>query len=462
MLDLLGLSPEETKILRLALIIVAYLLLTWGVYLWLRRFLHAWVKLTATPLDNQILASTKHSLLPLMALGVVYLLFSFAPVPLEFAHSGKRITLALMTIVVFIFGTRFFLLLLEWLGERYGVAQTLVRAGHSPIWAIVSVMLLYILLVYFLGLSESTEIVLRPIMRATLILLFAWFLTRGVTLAAHVVWTSYGKRLERIDPARARSFETLVGIAQYVVSFTVMLIASGAALSQFTFFQALAGSLLASAGIAGLVIGLAAQRTLGNLFAGIQLAFAQPVRIGDAVVFEGEWGVIEEISLSYVIIRVWDLRRLVIPITYFLDRPIQNWTRTSPELLGTVYVYTDYQVDVEAVRQELGNILQSTPLWDKKAPPILQVTDCKQGSVELRALCSAANASAAWDLWCFVREKLLTYIQQLENGRFLPRTRVELDRSVIENLSHREVSRDHPSAFSEQTSDGSPVVPATS
>lgn len=212
-----------------------------------------------------------------------------------------------------------------------------------------------------------------------------------------------------------------------------MLLATVAVLSQFEFFDTLARSLLASAGIAGLVLGLAAQRTLGNAFAGVQLALTQPVSLGDSVVFDGEWGWIEEISLTYVVIRIWDLRRLVVPITYLLDRPIQNWTKTSPDLIGTVYIYTDYRIDVEAVRQELGRILETTNLWNRKVPPVLQTTECRHDTVELRALCSASSAPVAWDLRCLVRERLLTYIQQMDNGRFLPRTRVEFERQAIES-----------------------------
>ncbi|MFQ5850273.1 MAG: mechanosensitive ion channel family protein [Candidatus Binatia bacterium] len=433
MAEFFGLGPEEQKLLVMILAAPVSLLVTLGIYLWVRRLLRAWAKRTATPVDDQIVALTEHSLLPIMVLGVVYLLFSFIPLPMGFADIGKKVSLASMIVLALVLGARVSFLFLERLGERYELAQILAQRERGPIWAVLSAILCYTLLIHFLAPSEPARLVLQPVVRIIMILAFAWLLVRGVASGTDMVQKSYGERLKGIDATRARSFETVVGILRYVANFAVGLIAIGAALNQFEFFQTLATSFLASAGIAGLVIGLAAQRTLGNLFAGVQLALTQPVRIGDSVVFEGEWGWIEEISLTYVVIRIWDLRRLVVPINYLLDRPIQNWTKASPDLIGTVYIYTDYRIDVEAVRQELGRILESTPLWNRKVPPILQVTDCKQDTVELRALCSSSDASVGWDLRCLVREKLLGYIQEIENGQFLPRTRVELERQVMES-----------------------------
>lgn len=430
--EILGFSSEEQKLLLLILAAPVSLLLTMGIYMWTRRFLRAWAKRTATPLDDQIVALTEHSLLPIMVLGVVYFIFSIIPLPQDVGDIGKRVSLASMVVLALVLGARLSFLFLERLGERYEIARILARRERTPIWTALSAILCYTFLIHFVDPSEPARLVLQPVVRTMMILAFAWLLVRGVTSGTDLIQKSYGERLKGIDAARARSFETVIRIMRYVANFAVALIAIGAALSQFEFFKTLATSFLASAGVAGLVIGLAAQRTLGNLFAGVQLALTQPVRIGDSVVFEGEWGWIEEISLTYVVIRIWDLRRLVVPINYLLDRPIQNWTKSSPDLIGTVYVYTDYRIDVEAVRQELGRILESTPLWDRKVPPILQVTDCKQDTVELRALCSSSDASIGWNLRCYVREKLLGYIQNINNGQFLPRTRVEFEHQPTE------------------------------
>ncbi|MFQ5830228.1 MAG: mechanosensitive ion channel family protein [Candidatus Methylomirabilia bacterium] len=430
-MERLGLDLMEARILAVLLGVAVGLLLAGGLYLWIRRMLRGWAKRTATLVDDRIVAVTEHSLLPMMMLVLVYLILSFLPLPVGVVGVGKKLLLAGIIVLALVVGARLALLFLERLGERYAFAQTLAQRGRGPIWAILSVLLVFILSTHFLGLPEEARVILQPLMRTILIVAFAWLLVRGAALAAEVARESYGSRLREIDAVRARSFETQVGVLGYVAKFVIVLIATGAALSQFEFFKTFAGSLLASAGIAGLVIGLAAQRTLSNVFAGIQLALTQPIRIGDSVVFEGEWGWIEEISLTHVVIRIWDLRRLVVPINYLLDHPIQNWTKTSSDLIGTVYIYTDYRIDVKAVRKELARILETTDMWDRKVPPVLQVTECKHDAVELRALCSSADASIGWDLRCYVREKLLAYIQGLEEGKFLPRTRVEFERQPL-------------------------------
>jgi small-conductance mechanosensitive channel len=185
-------------------------------------------------------------------------------------------------------------------------------------------------------------------------------------------------------------------------------------------------SILASAGIISIVVGFAAQRSLGNLIAGIQIAITQPIRLDDVVLVEGEWGRIEEITLTYVVVRIWDQRRLVLPINYFIEKPFQNWTRTTSELLGTVYLYADYTIPVERVRQELHRILQASDLWDKRVWGLL-VTNTTEKTVELRALMSTEDSSSAWNLRCQVRESLLKFIQK-NFAESLPRTRVEMER----------------------------------
>jgi len=194
--------------------------------------------------------------------------------------------------------------------------------------------------------------------------------------------------------------------------------------------RAVGTTLFASAGVAGLVIGLAARPAVSNLLAGLQVALTEPIRIDDVVVVEGEWGWIEDIRTSYVVVRIWDLRRLVLPLTYFIEKPFENWTRRTADILGTVFLHADYSVPVDAIREELHKILQGTKLWDGKAWG-LQVTDATAQSVELRALVSAANGSDIWDLRCLVREELLKFLQT----RFpeaLPKSRVQLEKAAID------------------------------
>jgi small-conductance mechanosensitive channel len=181
-------------------------------------------------------------------------------------------------------------------------------------------------------------------------------------------------------------------------------------------------AMIASAGVAGIIIGFAAQKSLATFLAGLQIAMTQPIRIDDVVIVEGEWGRIEEITLTYVVVCIWDLRRLVVPITYFIEKPFQNWTRTSSDILGTVFLQVDYDVPVEAVRAELTRILEASTLWDRKVN-VLQVTESRERTLELRALASASDAGRSFDLRCEVREKLVAFIQKNYPGS-LPRVRV--------------------------------------
>ena len=227
------------------------------------------------------------------------------------------------------------------------------------------------------------------------------------------------------DNVRARGMHTQMRMISNIIGVGIVLLTVSFILMSFSEVRSIGVSILASAGVVGVVIGFAAQKTLGNLIAGIQIAIAQPIRLDDVVVIENEWGWIEEITLTFVVVRIWDLRRLVVPISYFLEKPFQNWTRTSADLLGTVLIYTDYTVPVKEVRDELTRILESSPKWDKKVN-VLQVTNTTEKTVELRALMSAADSPAAWDLRCEVREKLLEFLQQ----RFpecLPRIRIEMN-----------------------------------
>jgi small-conductance mechanosensitive channel len=179
----------------------------------------------------------------------------------------------------------------------------------------------------------------------------------------------------------------------------------------------------------GIIVGFAAQRSLATLLAGIQIALTQPIRIEDVVIVENEWGRIEEITLTYVVIRIWDLRRLIVPITYFIDKPFQNWTRGSTDLLGTVLIYADYTLPIRELRKALNEIVNNSERWDGKVCA-LEVTDASERGVEMRALVSASNASRLWDLRCEVRERLIEHLQQ-HHGTALPKTRVELEHADL-------------------------------
>ena len=226
------------------------------------------------------------------------------------------------------------------------------------------------------------------------------------------------------DNLKARKVLTQINILVKVANFIIILMGIGLILVSFESVRKVGVGFFASAGVAGIIIGFSAQKAIGTLIAGIQIAVTQPFRLEDAVVVEGEWGWIEEINLNYIVVRIWDLRRLVLPTTYFLENPFQNWTRTSGDLIGSVFLYTDYTVPFDELRKELDRILETTDLWDKKVK-VLQVSDAKEHTVETRILVSAKNSPIAWDLRVYVREKMIEFIQK-NYPESLPRTRVEM------------------------------------
>jgi small-conductance mechanosensitive channel len=231
------------------------------------------------------------------------------------------------------------------------------------------------------------------------------------------------------DNLNARKVHTQMAVIRRIVVIIVLILAFGTALMTFEGVRSLGKTILASAGIIGIIVGMAAQKTIATFIAGLQIALTQPIRLDDVVIVENEWGRIEEITLTYVVVRIWDQRRLIVPVTYFMERPFQNWTRTSAELLGTVFLYTDYTIDLDSLRAELQRILNASPHWDKRVC-VIQVTNATEKTMEIRALMSSADASKGWELRCEVREKLLSFIQK-EFPSALPHVRAELKQKTI-------------------------------
>ncbi|RSN10487.1 mechanosensitive ion channel protein MscS [Nonomuraea sp. WAC 01424] len=223
---------------------------------------------------------------------------------------------------------------------------------------------------------------------------------------------------------RARRIRTQIALVRRIAAAVIIVIALGAMLFSFPQVRALGAGLLASAGIAGAVLGVAAQPTIGNMLAGLQLAFSDALRLDDVVVVEKEWGRIEELTLTYVVLRLWDERRLVLPVSYFTTNPFENWTRHGSRVLAVVFLRVDWAVPVPKLRDALYEFLQGNPLWDQK-DWTLQVTDVlPNGLVELRALMSAADSPSSWDLKCDVREFLVNFVRD-NYPDALPRFRVE-------------------------------------
>ena len=208
----------------------------------------------------------------------------------------------------------------------------------------------------------------------------------------------------------SRKARTQIALLRKFMGALIGVVAVALILMSFTAIRNLGTSLLASAGAAGIIFGIAAQRSIGNVVAGFQILFTQPLRIDDAVMVEGEWGTVEELTLTYVVVRLWDLRRLILPITYFIEKPFQNWTRSSSNILGTVFFWVDFDADIESLRQLFLKVVEANPLWDRAAAN-LQITDASESGLQVRCLVSAADAGRLWDLRCQVREALFTAIR---------------------------------------------------
>jgi len=271
--------------------------------------------------------------------------------------------------------------------------------------------------------SPALAEVVRNATSLLLIAVVAFILFQIVDAAASFVLNKH--RIDVSDNLQARSIYTQVVVLKKVALTTIGIFTLASMLMVFDSVRRFGANILASAGIAGIVVGVAAQRSIATLLAGFQIALTQPIRVDDVVIVEGEWGRIEDITLTYVVVRVWDFRRLVVPITYFIEQPFQNWTRSSADILGTVFLYADYTVPLDALRAELTRLLEASRYWDGKVN-VLQVTDAKEHTLEIRALASAADASLAWDLRCEIREKLVAFVQQ-NYPESLPRLRASLD-----------------------------------
>ena len=299
----------------------------------------------------------------------------------------------------------------------------LLKHSRKPTRLLLPILALYIFRPVLTNrLTANVATILNDVLYILLVLALAWLFIRLTAVLQEVVAQHY--QLDVADNLTARKVRTQVIILRRILSVAIVVLALAAILLHFEGFRELGTGLLASAGVVGIIVGFAAQRTLGNLLAGFQIAITQPFRVDDVVVVEGEWGRIEEITLTYVVVRIWDLRRLVLPISYFIEKPFQNWTRTSAAILGTVFLHVDYTVPVEAVRQELQRLLDASELWDREVCR-LHVTETTKQTVELRALMSAANSGDAFELRAEIREKLIAFLQR-EYPEALPRIRAEV------------------------------------
>ncbi len=307
------------------------------------------------------------------------------------------------------------------LGVRHPKTRSLLTRSKGPL-RLALIVLALSLVVRIAPIGDTAATVFGSILNVAFIALLGWTAIIAVQIGSQVYLRRFS--LDAEDNLLARKHVTQIGILKRAADTLIVVMTVATAMMSFEEVRQYGVSLFASAGVAGLAIGLAARPLLANLIAGVQIAVAQPIRLDDVVFLEGEYGTIEEITTTYVVIKLWDWRRMVVPLSYFIEKPFQNWTRETSALIGSVFLYVDYTVPVEKLREKLMEVARASPLWDGRVV-VLQVSDAtKDHTVELRALVSARSAPASWDLRCEVREKLIAYLQEEYPGA-LPRQRQE-------------------------------------
>jgi small-conductance mechanosensitive channel len=281
----------------------------------------------------------------------------------------------------------------------------------KPARAIFLLTCLFIILPLIPGLPDNIDAIVRHVLVMLVVVALGWFAIGCIYVLQDFLLRRYDLSVE--NNIRARRVHTQFQLFRRILITFVVIVDIGALLWTFNDPRIwhYGSGLLASAGIASLILATAAKSTASNLFAGLQIAFTEPIRIDDVVVVQGEWGRVEEINSAYVIVKIWDLRRLVVPLNYFIENSFQNWTRQSSDILGTAFLYVDYSVSVEDLRKQLEEIVHASPLWDNRVCG-LQVTNLTDRSMELRCLVSSRNSSENFDLRCLVRERMTAWIQQ--------------------------------------------------
>ncbi|MGQ5263740.1 mechanosensitive ion channel family protein [Micromonospora sp. ZYX-F-536] len=310
------------------------------------------------------------------------------------------------------------------LGQRSLLMTELTDHAHRPFQVAATVLAVQFAARFSTGyaVGEGWRRLLLHLLILGVIATTAWLVAALLVVVEDTALARF--RVDVPDNRHARRVRTQVVMLRRLTIAVIVILTVGVMLMTFPSVRGIGAGVLTSAGVVGVVAALAAQSLLGNVFAGLQLAFSDAVRLDDVVVVEGEWGRIEELTLSYVVVQIWDDRRLILPTSYFTSKPFQNWTRTEAAVLGTAEFDVDWAVPVQAMREELRRLVESTELWDGRVC-VLQVTDATGGTVRVRALVSAADAGSLWDLRCLVREHLVAWIRE-SRPTAMPRMRTEL------------------------------------
>ena len=303
---------------------------------------------------------------------------------------------------------------------RSVVDDSLVARARGPAFVLLPLVAILIVLPSF-TLPEGLLEGVRHFVALGMIAATAWLAVNLSAVFDDFISSKF--KIDVSDNLFARRVHTRTRLLRRIAVIAILIVAASAMLMTFPGIRHIGISLFASAGVAGLIAGMAARPVLSNIIAGIQIALTETIRIDDVVVLEKEWGRIEEIGTTNVIVRLWDLRHLVVPLSYFIEHPFENWTHKTADILATVFLYTDYSVPVEDIRAEFYRLLQTSEMWDGKAWS-LQVTNATERSMELRALMSAPDSATAWNLRCYIREKLVWFLQE-RYPKSLPRIRAE-------------------------------------
>lgn len=311
----------------------------------------------------------------------------------------------------------------------------------TPLAFTIASIMIYSLGTIFLSLPGLVNTILLILMISSIIWLamrFIKYLSENISQRQ----VSQVKDLSDNKHTRQQRWLTYLSVGRRVLLFILFVVGAGIIASQFSGTKTLGITLLASAGVLTVLLGIAAQPVLGNIIASIQIAIAKPVRIGDSVYFEGQWGYIEDIQYTFVLIQTWDQRRVIVPVTYFITHPVENWTMRDAHIIKPITLHADYMVDVDKLRDKFTELLKASDDWDEKQQPKVQVLDIGEETVEIRALCSAKDPSTAWDLHCRLREELLKYLREMENGNYLPKQRTKIQEHKAETREYSAAADD--------------------
>ncbi|WP_298741259.1 mechanosensitive ion channel domain-containing protein [uncultured Chitinophaga sp.] len=304
--------------------------------------------------------------------------------------------------------------------DEYSVIRSVLKRMGKPVNYFLPILVLN-MVIPLMELAPKQQRTISSIVEVLVIISFGYILIGVVKVLEDYIEHAYD--LRKADNLRERKIRTQLSFLRKIAVTVIVILVVCAVLLSFESLRKIGTGLLTGVGVGGIIIGFAAQRSLGNFLAGLQIAFTQPIRIDDVLIVEGEWGRVEEITLTYVVVGIWDQRKLILPINYFIEKPFQNWTRTGSAILGTVFLYVDYSCPVDAIRKEFERLLEDHPLWDKRVK-VVHVTNATERTMEVRLLTSASTSGKAFDLRCDLREKMIAFIQQ-NYPDSLPKIRLE-------------------------------------